>query len=73
MKTRFKVNASVGVRVRSSLRAGRIFDTPSLKGSLQSASSALGLLLDLKRLGKCRALCSAPGLLERRSCVGRPS
>ena len=48
--------------VRSVLRTGRIFDTPSLKGSLQSASSALGLLLDLKRLENCRALCGAFGL-----------
>lgn len=52
------------VRNRASLRAGRTFDTPSLKGSLQSASSALGLLLDLKRFVKCRALYGALGLPE---------
>ena len=30
------------------LRTGRTFDTPSLKGSLRSASSALGLLVEMK-------------------------
>ena len=52
---------------RTVLRTGRIFDTPSLKGVLQRASSALGLLLDMTRLRKCPALWGAPGLPRKES------
>jgi hypothetical protein len=46
------------------LRTGGIFDSPPLGRALQSALSALGLLLDLKRLGKRPALRGAAGLTE---------
>src|SRR6185312_10094165 len=39
------------------LRVGKNFDTPPLEGLLRSASSALGLPLEMTRLTKCRALC----------------
>jgi hypothetical protein len=38
----------------SALRAGRIFDTPPLGRALQSAFSAVGLLLDLEGLETVR-------------------
>jgi len=40
------------------------FDTPPLEGSLQSAFSALGVLLDLKRFVEYGALYGAPVLPE---------
>lgn len=46
----------------SALRAGSICDTPALGRALQSASSALGLLIELKSLPRSRALCGALGL-----------
>jgi len=52
---------------RTVLRTGRIFDTPSLKGVLQRASSAQGLLPDMTRLRKCPALWRAPGLPRKES------
>ena len=54
-----------GFEVRSVLRTGRIFDTPPLGGALQSAFSALGLLIEFKQLPKPRALCGALGLPEQ--------
>ena len=57
--------ARSGFEVRSALRAGRIFDTPPLGRALQSASSALGLLIEFKPLPKPRALYGALGLLEQ--------
>ena len=51
-------------RRRSALRAGRIFDTPPLGRALQSAFSAMGLLLDLEGFEKSAALSGAAGLPE---------
>jgi len=53
-----------GFGVNSVLRTGRIFDTPPLGRALQSAFSALGLLVEFKPLPKPRALCGALGLPE---------
>jgi hypothetical protein len=47
------------VEVRSALRAGRSVDTPPLGRALQSACSALGLLVDLK------VIWNAPSALPR--------
>ena len=57
--------ARSGFGVRSVLRTGRIFDTPPLGRALQSAFSAMGLLIEFKPLPKTRALCGALGLPEQ--------
>jgi hypothetical protein len=56
-------------RRRSVLRTGRIFDTPPLGRALQSAVSALGLLVEFKPLPKLRALCGALGLPKQEIVV----
>ena len=54
-----------GLGTFAALRAGRIFDTPPLGRALQSAFSALGLLVEFKPFPKPRALCGALGLPEQ--------
>jgi len=54
----------------SSLRAGRIFDTPPLKGSLQSAVGALRLPVESEVVASCGALVSATVYGRRRGLKG---
>jgi hypothetical protein len=54
----------------SALRAGMIFDTPPLRRALQSASSALGLLIESEVVANYGALVSATIYRRKRVLKG---